>query len=151
MKRSLCSNCSTTLVPGSSATVRVKSAYILLYFTCLSSDLTTFFSLKDSPCHGHVMVYTCMYCKATKRIPAPPNATTSIPPSSAQHAVEPAVHTVAQRSAENSFISLPPCRKDGRIIHPLPLSARRDAGHVVFRGNERIVEDDDAGLGICFA
>ncbi|KAF9474693.1 Rpr2-domain-containing protein [Pholiota conissans] len=129
LKRSLCSNCSTTLVPGSSATVRVK----------------------NSSCHGHVMVYTCMHCKATKRIPAPPNSTTSIPPSSTQHAIESTAHTVAQTSSENSNVSLPLRRKDGRMIHPLPLSARRDAGHIVFRGNERIAEDDDAGLGICFA
>lgn len=34
LKRSLCSTCSTTLVPGSSASIRVKSKLIYNYITC---------------------------------------------------------------------------------------------------------------------
>ncbi|KAF8187514.1 RNAse P Rpr2/Rpp21/SNM1 subunit domain-containing protein [Pholiota molesta] len=134
LKRSLCSNCNTTLVPGSSATVRVKHS---------------------SP-HGHIMVYTCMHCKTTKRIPAPPNSTTSITTPSLLSSIHPAegqATTSLDTStlSEVSTISRKRRGKDDRSTHPLPLFARRDAGHLVFRGNERITSEDDAGLGICFA
>lgn len=32
----------------------------------------------------------------------------------------------------------------------LPLSARQDAGHVIFRGNERLDLDKEGGFGVCF-
>jgi ribonuclease P protein subunit RPR2 len=102
------------------------------------------------------MVYTCMHCRTTKRIPAPPNSTTSITTpallSSIQPAEEQATASLAtSTSTEVSIISRKRRGKDDRNTHPLPLFARRDAGHVVFRGNERIASEDDAGLGICFA
>ncbi|KAF9523494.1 RNAse P Rpr2/Rpp21/SNM1 subunit domain-containing protein [Crepidotus variabilis] len=52
VKRSLCQGCNTILVPGSTASVRVKK----------------------SRCHRHLMVYTCFHCKTTKRIPTSPSA-----------------------------------------------------------------------------
>ncbi|KDR67589.1 hypothetical protein GALMADRAFT_216431 [Galerina marginata CBS 339.88] len=133
LKRSLCSGCSTTLVAGTTASIRVKS----------------------SPTHGHVVLYTCLHCRTTKRIPAPPNADlveqldtgeqvlgvvasdTVIP-----HTQPEAPH---QPNPANSR------RKKRAFPRPLPLFARRDAGHVVFRGNERLALDDDGlGLGTCF-
>ncbi|KAF7305983.1 hypothetical protein HMN09_00752800 [Mycena chlorophos] len=50
VKRTLCSGCNLVLVPGSTASVRVKSS-------------------KE---HGHVMFYRCAACDSTRRIPAPP-------------------------------------------------------------------------------
>jgi ribonuclease P protein subunit RPR2 len=103
------------------------------------------------------MVYTCMHCKATKRIPAPPNSTTSMVTtpallSSIHPAEEQATASLDTSTlSEVSTISRKRRGKDYRSTHPLPLFARPDAGHVVFRGNERIISEDDAGLGICFA
>ena len=34
--------------------------------------------------------------------------------------------------------------------HSLPLSARQEAGHVVFRGNEKLDLDKEGGFGVCF-
>ncbi|KIY74103.1 Rpr2-domain-containing protein, partial [Cylindrobasidium torrendii FP15055 ss-10] len=51
VKRTLCGGCDAVLIPGSSATVRVKKS------------LT----------HVHTMIYTCNHCKETRRIPAPPS------------------------------------------------------------------------------
>ncbi|KAL0572066.1 hypothetical protein V5O48_009884 [Marasmius crinis-equi] len=50
IKRTLCKGCNTVLVPGSTASVRVKS----------------------SPTHGHIITYTCLECQALRRLPAPP-------------------------------------------------------------------------------
>ncbi|KAJ7747219.1 RNAse P Rpr2/Rpp21/SNM1 subunit domain-containing protein [Mycena metata] len=57
VKRTLCNGCNIVLVPGSTATVRVKS----------------------SKTHGHVMQYRCTSCKSTRRIPAPPTLTEEEP------------------------------------------------------------------------
>ncbi|KAF8971206.1 RNAse P Rpr2/Rpp21/SNM1 subunit domain-containing protein [Flammula alnicola] len=141
LKRSLCSNCSTTLVPGSSASVRVK----------------------NSPCHGHIVVYTCLHCKTKKQIPAPPN-TNPTPitfPSLNSHLPEKQEPTPLPGSSD-ALASHPSSVDPGRskpnlrkkkppMLHPLPLFARPDAGHVVFRGNERTMLDEDSGFGVCFA
>ncbi|KAF5385912.1 hypothetical protein D9615_002629 [Tricholomella constricta] len=50
VKRTLCKGCNLTLIPGATASVRVKK----------------------SPAHGHIMVYTCTGCNTPRRIPAPP-------------------------------------------------------------------------------
>ncbi|KAI6157509.1 Rpr2-domain-containing protein [Pisolithus tinctorius] len=50
VKRSLCKSCSSVLVPGISATVRVK----------------------NSASHGHLVSYVCHVCQSERRIPAPP-------------------------------------------------------------------------------
>ncbi|KAJ7647007.1 RNAse P Rpr2/Rpp21/SNM1 subunit domain-containing protein [Roridomyces roridus] len=52
VKRTLCAGCNIVLVPGSTASVRVKS----------------------SKSHGHIMLYHCNSCNSTRRIPAPPTA-----------------------------------------------------------------------------
>lgn len=50
VKRRLCKNCSLVLVPGISATVRVK----------------------NSASHHHLVCYVCQACRSERRIPAPP-------------------------------------------------------------------------------
>jgi len=50
VKRTICKGCNTTLIPGTTASIRVKK----------------------SNTHGNIMVYTCNDCKTSKRIPAPP-------------------------------------------------------------------------------
>ncbi|KJA28075.1 hypothetical protein HYPSUDRAFT_130038 [Hypholoma sublateritium FD-334 SS-4] len=138
LKRSLCSNCNTTLITGTSASVRVK----------------------PSRAHGNIMIYTCLHCKATKRIPAPPNVTTRHPtppplvpaelPSVLQESVPPDIPPVDEQS-RNADAQHRRQRKREKVARHLPLFARRDAGHVVFRGNERIAQDDEGGMGIAFA
>ncbi|KAG8744482.1 hypothetical protein FRC10_010047 [Ceratobasidium sp. 414] len=90
VKRVLCKKCSTVLVPGSTASVRVKT----------------------SGPHGKIVSYTCFSCNERRVIPAPP---TKRPSSSAQDS------------------------QDGRSkTRPEPFFARADAGHVLFRGTERV-------------
>ncbi|KAI1795595.1 Rpr2-domain-containing protein [Ganoderma leucocontextum] len=50
LKRTLCKRCDTVLLPGSTASVRIKT----------------------SGSHRQVVTYTCLACKACRRIPAPP-------------------------------------------------------------------------------
>ncbi|KAI6045989.1 Rpr2-domain-containing protein, partial [Pisolithus marmoratus] len=50
VKRCICKNCSSVLIPGISATVRVK----------------------DSTSHRHLVSYVCHACRSERRIPAPP-------------------------------------------------------------------------------
>ncbi|KNZ80250.1 Ribonuclease P protein subunit rpr2 [Termitomyces sp. J132] len=86
VKRTLCKGCNLTLIPGATATVRVKK----------------------SPSHGHIMVYTCTGCNTSRRIPAPP--------------------TLREDRQKRKTI---PAR--------IPPLFARDAGHVVFCGNERLL------------
>ncbi|KAF8149498.1 RNAse P Rpr2/Rpp21/SNM1 subunit domain-containing protein [Crassisporium funariophilum] len=144
VKRSLCSGCSTTLVPGSTASVRVKR----------------------SPCHGHIIVYTCLHCKTSKRIPSPPTIPLSSQDDGEDTAAPP--HSTSAITSSSSarqspspliapqthmqFPAKPKRRKRKPITpHTLCLSARPDAGHAVFRGNERVTLDEHSGLGVCFA
>ena len=68
MKRNLCSLCNTALVPGFSASIRVKRAKTWLL--CRKAYAKLFFPV-GSTCHGHRMLYSCLHCKATKSVPAP--------------------------------------------------------------------------------
>ncbi|ESK92048.1 ribonuclease p 21kda subunit [Moniliophthora roreri MCA 2997] len=72
IKRTLCKGCSTVLMPGSTATVRIKA----------------------SSSHGHVMTYTCTECRTSRRIPAPP-----IIPSTSTAEVLDAIGTTAESSS----------------------------------------------------
>ncbi|KAJ3514097.1 hypothetical protein NLJ89_g2576 [Agrocybe chaxingu] len=122
LKRSLCSNCNTTLVPGSSATVRVKKL----------------------PSHGHATVYTCLHCKTTKRIPAPLTRVKLATP-------EIEIPTMGSPSARHpSLLSQFRGGKKNSARLP-PLSTRTDAGHAVFRGGEELVVDQERGTGLAFA
>ncbi|CAA7260620.1 unnamed protein product [Cyclocybe aegerita] len=121
LKRSLCSNCNTTLVPGSSASVRVKK-------------------LRS---HGHAMVYTCLHCKMTKRIPAPLIRVEPAAPQIETATIEPS--TTRQPGLLSEFRGGK--RNSARLP---PLSARIDAGHAVFRGGEELAIDQEIGTGLAF-
>ncbi|KAJ7045851.1 RNAse P Rpr2/Rpp21/SNM1 subunit domain-containing protein [Mycena alexandri] len=108
VKRTLCNGCNIVLVPGSTATVRVKS----------------------SKTHGHVMHYRCTSCKSTRRIPAPPTLTESVPAASTSTAME--------VDSESSKAPKPLARLP-------PLFARN--GHVVLCGNDTL-PTSDLGNGI---
>ncbi|EAU90906.1 hypothetical protein CC1G_02293 [Coprinopsis cinerea okayama7 len=98
VKRTLCKGCKTTLIPGVSVATRLRK---------LSS-------------HGHAMVYRCLNCKTTKRIPAP-----RIPDGS------PSLETESEKSVTRKPARLP------------PLSEQRDAGHVLFCGTEKIEHPEE--------
>ena len=103
---------------------------------------------QESSSHGHLVVYTCLHCNSSKSIPAPPTL---------NPALATGTGTGTEGSTESSGFSLtlaaPPSHSQvqkeekkkqkkptfsSRRPHPrpLPLFARPDAGHVVFRGNE---------------
>ncbi|KAF8800228.1 Rpr2-domain-containing protein [Phlegmacium glaucopus] len=146
LKRSLCSSCSTTLIPGSSASVRVKK----------------------SSSHGHLVIYTCLHCHTSKSIPAPP--TLPLNPATRTEEIEGRLlnaSTAVAGTSERPDISGPlamaspsqsqvPKEKKKKLIPSsppprlLPLFARPDAGHVLFKGNEVVVLDESSGLGVCF-
>ncbi|EMD37650.1 hypothetical protein CERSUDRAFT_123546 [Gelatoporia subvermispora B] len=138
VKRTLCRKCDVVLIPGVSATVRVKS----------------------SSSHGHAMSYTCMTCKTIRRIPAPPTLHLEVtepvhtePPHATQeevvHALDMLMDTTADgtatgSSAPNTRDSLQRTisshkRKKPRAPHIPPLFERK-VGHAVFRGNEQLEE-----------
>jgi len=141
LKRSLCSSCNTTLIPGSFASVRVRK----------------------SSSHGHLVIYTCLHCKTSKSIPSPSTlplnlavgteesqGSLSAVPGSPESIDKPSLLTMAP-SSQSRVPKRERKRKEPILLSPrrlLPLFARPDAGHVVFRGNE--VLDQQAGLGICF-
>ncbi|PPQ97584.1 hypothetical protein CVT26_002312 [Gymnopilus dilepis] len=147
LKRSLCSGCSTVLIPGSTATVRVKKSRV----------------------HGHIMAYTCMHCRTTKRIPSPPIKTPifDVPVPTAGIA-QPVDHpqqlplttdtkmettTIPSEAEAPSAIKPSHPRKRKRKApppRPPPLFARPDAGHVLFRGNQRLELGEERGSGSCF-
>ncbi|QRV79095.1 RNase P Rpr2/Rpp21 subunit domain protein [Ceratobasidium sp. AG-Ba] len=115
IKRVLCKKCSTVLVPGSTASVRVKS----------------------SGPHGKVVSYTCFACNERRVIPAPPtksprdeetrpSGTDTQAPGPSQLQDRGGQQLSARRSKER----------------PLPSFARLDAGHVVYRGTERVEENE---------
>ncbi|PPQ79069.1 hypothetical protein CVT24_012730 [Panaeolus cyanescens] len=80
--------------------------------------------VKKSSAHRHVLVYTCLSCKTQRRLPAPPLPDASPSDKSSLDA------------SENDKL-------------PVPLAARRDAGHVAFCGNKQ-VEETPHGSGTCF-
>ncbi|KAI0358550.1 Rpr2-domain-containing protein [Trametes cingulata] len=143
LKRTLCKGCDAVLLPGTSATVRVKPL----------------------PSHGQAVVYTCLTCRTSRRIPAPSvlDPTTSAqddggvglterPAASSTSASVPEVlaadasamvvdpvHATAQPSYTSSRARRP---RKKRIARVPPLFERK--GHVTFRGNERLPEEDAA-------
>ncbi|KIK09695.1 hypothetical protein K443DRAFT_298120 [Laccaria amethystina LaAM-08-1] len=137
IKRTLCKGCNVVLVPGSTAIVRVKR----------------------SSSHGHSVVYTCTGCKTSRRIPAPPTARTPSPrelqPQKQRQtpAVTPLLQEILNAHDPGQSKADLPATKETSIPHRKrekkatlsrvpPLFARQDAGHVTFRGNERLPEID---------
>ncbi|KIK69104.1 hypothetical protein GYMLUDRAFT_236958 [Collybiopsis luxurians FD-317 M1] len=167
VKRTLYKACNTVLIPGSTASIRTKRL----------------------PSHGHVMVYTCMMCKHSLRIPAAPilapgQEAQAQARSGAEQRVgeeirdqvetqpmqtDDVVHQPPQ-TEEGGPAAEEPERKDkgkGKeqeiernsgnrnvnkkrkrpekkkpIPPPLPPPFARDAGHVVFKGNEKLEESN---------
>jgi len=103
VKRTLCKGCDTVLIPGLSATVRVNA----------SSN------------HRHLVTTSCLRCKLSRRIPAPP----VLKPDSAPH--QDAVMEVDECSAPRKSK-----RRRGPPPRPPPLFERE--GHVIFRGMVQI-------------
>ncbi|EDR11615.1 uncharacterized protein LACBIDRAFT_314015 [Laccaria bicolor S238N-H82] len=134
IKRTLCKGCNVVLVPGSTAFVRVKR----------------------SSSHGHSVVYTCTGCKTSRRIPAPPTAHSPSQPELTQPQTPTATpllqeiltaHDPSQPKAElpatnETLVPHRKCEKKATLPRLPPLFARQDAGHVTFRGNERLPEID---------
>ncbi|KAG6333316.1 hypothetical protein ID866_5773 [Astraeus odoratus] len=117
VKRRLCKACSLVLLPGVSATVRVKS----------------------STSHGHLVSYTCHSCQTERRIPAPPVA--SSPPADDQpNGVPDGDHSMGEVASVPATAQSRGCRrkKRGPIPRLPPHFARDDLGHVVFCGDEII-------------
>ena len=119
VKRTLCKGCDTVLIPGLSATVRVNGE--------LSRRSAVFGSLTPYPGsnnHRHLVTTSCLRCKLSRRIPAPP-----VPkPDSAMH--EDAVMEVDKSSRGSAP------RKSKRRRGPPPRSPPlfEREGHVIFRG-----------------
>ena len=115
----------------------------------------------ESSSHGHLVIYTCLHCKTSKVIPAPPTLPPSLGASTESRfegsgtASTTAVHGTSESSDKPSSMADPQVQKEEnksrrRLPRPhlLPLFARPDVGHVVFRGNE--VLDQQQGFGVCF-
>ncbi|KAJ7772697.1 RNAse P Rpr2/Rpp21/SNM1 subunit domain-containing protein [Mycena maculata] len=121
VKRTLCNGCNIVLVPGSTASVRVKS----------------------SRHHGHIMVYRCGSCDSTRRIPAPPTlAEGDSAPSTSTHPDE------APPPVDEPYKPYKHKPRPRPRPRQPPLFAR-DAGHVVLRGNDKLPDrDPDLGDGI---
>ncbi len=132
LKRSLCSRCNTTLVPGVSASIRVKSMSLSL-FTPNFDDPAL---LQGSACHDHQIVYACLFCKAAKRIPAPLTSYGSPPISTGAPAV------TSQNLHGGSLQQQSKLHRKSPNKRALPLFARPDAGHVIFRGNNQLSQDE---------
>ncbi|KAF8527783.1 RNAse P Rpr2/Rpp21/SNM1 subunit domain-containing protein [Gautieria morchelliformis] len=126
VKRTLCKGCDTVLLPGTTASVRVRG----------SAD------------KSREVVYTCLACHTPRIIPASPAAPSPVlvPSSVSPMTVAPtALHPTTLEALEVSTSSqAPPARSNKRqrsAPRPSPLFSRLDAGHVVFRGNEALPEE----------
>lgn len=113
LKRHLCKSCLAVLIPGVSATIRVK----------------------DSRSHGHLVSSICLACQTERRIPAPPllsiDRMASAPSENANSDARDSGKPEQRHQRRGRR------KKKALISRPLPFFAR-DAGHVVFRGNEVI-------------
>ena len=110
----------------------------------------------ESSSHGHLVVYTCLHCKSSKGIPAPPTLNLATGTGTGAEILEGSTSTAVLGSPESSsLLTMAPSSQSQvekkKLIfsprphpRPLPLFARPDAGHVVFRGNE--VLDKHGGL-----
>jgi len=126
VKRTLCRACDAVLIPGTSSSVRI---------------------VPSGP-HRHLIATVCLYCSATRRIPAPPAPTV---PRAVLLASEPAGAVDGRTAAEpmctdadSSHATRARRRRRAGAPHArLPPLFERD-GHAVFRGNEQIVPPPSA-------
>lgn len=143
VKRTICKTCSVVLVPGLSASVRVKCMYIHAnYNRILTMAITA------SPNFRHTVTYTCLTCSTSRRIPAPPIAapefypSPSILPSIESSAQGPDSHAdIAMNEPEDkeSDKSKQKLRRKSVQSRPLPSFARDE--HAVFVGNQRLLRE----------
>ncbi|KAJ7282960.1 RNAse P Rpr2/Rpp21/SNM1 subunit domain-containing protein [Mycena rebaudengoi] len=126
VKRTLCNGCNLVLIPGSTASVRVKT----------------------STAHGHLMIYRCSSCNSTRRIPAPPTLVASSSMASTLQST-PATSTSTSMDVDPTA-STSRRKKKKRVPTPrLPPLFARDVGHVVLVGADKLPPPDTlAGDGI---
>ena len=106
----------------------------------------------ESSSHKHALVLKCVGCGYARRIPAPErkgwdgrgrqdvgDGEVVVAEEETEKEENPTDHTTVASPTENEERQkLPERREKKRVYPPLPLSARRDAGHVVFRGDEKV-------------
>jgi len=138
VKRVICKGCSIILIPGTSSTVRVKSAYqahLVLVFAHTQS-----FPYQDSTSHRHLIVSTCNSCGTSRRIPAPPILDLN-GPGMVQSPSASTSTNIDQIGPETTTESAPRPAPRGQRKKKKPRAPphfSRNLGHVVFRGNERL-------------
>ncbi|KAJ4493760.1 RNAse P Rpr2/Rpp21/SNM1 subunit domain-containing protein [Lentinula edodes] len=132
VKRTLCKGCNAVLVPGSTASVRTRR----------------------SSTHGHIMIYTCSGCKHHSRIPAAPILRPGEEPTASETVAVAMNVDVPQAQTEIQSISQAclsehqqpnhqiKTRKKKSIQPRLPQLFARDAGHIVFAGNEQLLSSN---------
>ncbi|OSD06973.1 Rpr2-domain-containing protein [Trametes coccinea BRFM310] len=132
LKRTLCKGCDTVLLPGSTASVRVHPL----------------------PSHGQAMHYTCLTCDTTRRIPAPPYVDPDHTHYAAQQPTGPSTAAATSDGQQASAMDIQmfetaiaspqqsrvPIARKKAVPRVPPLFERK--GHVVFRGNERLRDED---------
>ncbi|TFK53537.1 Rpr2-domain-containing protein [Heliocybe sulcata] len=128
VKRTLCRSCNLILIPGTTATVRIKS----------------------SPSHEHVVTYTCTTCNSARRIPAPPvlvvnsevKADKQAESSSTNVGDPQAAGPVENMDVDAQGHKLCASKTKRRRTNAtrLPPFFERPVGHVVFRGNDKVPE-----------
>ena len=134
VKRRLCKRCSAPLIPGISATVRIRGSWSLCGGIAHCFSLISTFGT-DSTSHGHLISYRCHCCQTERRIPAPPVLHLDTPVNGASAEAQP---TEASTSTGSSLRSRQQKRKKRGPQPRLPPHFARDVGHIVFRGNERL-------------
>ncbi|KAI4521401.1 Rpr2-domain-containing protein [Schizophyllum commune Tattone D] len=145
VKRTICKsrNCDTVMIPGANVNVRVQS----------------------SRNHGHTLSYICPTCGRKRRIPCPSTATPHDEEDTTRDAAaDEQGDTVMEDPPQSSAAQQPstsekptpanatskPAPKPKKIPRrppsKPPLFADREAGHVVLRGKDKVVEDEDGIL-----
>lgn len=136
VKRTLCKGCNTVVLPGMTATVRVRG-------TCNICRQALCNHCTGSAHMGREVVYTCLTCHTPRIIPAPPVAPSTTLASSS-------TCTTLQTTFEDLEAPTPPLgeipvtrpqMRKRYASHRLPLFARSDVGHIIFRGNEILREE----------
>lgn len=150
------------LVPGVSATTRMRSTFLV--FIAFLEVVGCLMDAVGLGSHGHAVVYRCVGCGISRRIPAPPTfheteAEAEDPVLSSTFAVS--KQASEGREAESSrdvdvemggveeledeaATSMKERRSKGQKkrkpipARSLPLFARKDGGHVVYRGVEKL-------------
>jgi len=132
VKRTICKTCQTVLIPGVSATVRIKS----------------------SSSHWHATCYTCTSCHTSRTFPSPPTLqpSSALPPSLSsvtqpKKAADTAVmendtdsRMAATMEEDLSAVTSSKRRQRPKKKQPtprLPPLFQRDVGHVIFVGNNK--------------